>query len=46
MTFEVSGGLKLATLKDYLLPGVDALSVGALTHSAPRVDLSLKYKTI
>jgi nicotinate-nucleotide pyrophosphorylase (carboxylating) len=46
MTFEVSGGLKLSTLTDYLIPGVDALSIGALTHSAPRVDLSLKYRSL
>jgi len=46
MTFEVSGGLKLSTLADYLLPGVDAVSIGALTHSAPRVDLSLKYRSL
>lgn len=46
MIYEVSGGLKLSTLKDYLIPGVDALSIGALTHSAPRVDLSLKYKAL
>ena len=46
MTFEVSGGLKLSTLADYLIPGVDAVSIGALTHSAPRVDLSLKYRSL
>jgi len=46
MVYEVSGGLKLSTLQDYFILGVDALSIGALTHSAPRVDLSLKYKAI
>lgn len=44
MTFEASGGLRLETIKDYLISGVDALSIGALTYSAPRVDLSLKFK--
>ena len=43
MTFEVSGGLNLATLTEYLIEGVDALSMGALTYAAPRVDISLKY---
>lgn len=43
MTFEVSGGLNLNSLKDYLIEGVDALSMGSLTYSAPRVDISLKY---
>jgi nicotinate-nucleotide pyrophosphorylase (carboxylating) len=41
---EVSGGLSLATLADYALPGVDVLSVGALTHSAPAADLSLSVR--
>ncbi|HVS51772.1 MAG TPA: carboxylating nicotinate-nucleotide diphosphorylase [Opitutaceae bacterium] len=38
---EVSGGVTLATLRDYALPGVDVISIGALTHSAVAVDLSL-----
>lgn len=38
---EVSGGVRLETLLDYALPGVDVISVGALTHSAPAADLSL-----
>ena len=38
---EVSGGVRFETLLDYALPGVDVISVGALTHSAPAVDLSL-----
>jgi len=38
---EVSGGVKFATLRDYALPGVDVISIGALTHSAPAADLSL-----
>jgi nicotinate-nucleotide pyrophosphorylase (carboxylating) len=44
MTYEVSGGLKLDTIANYLIPGVDALSIGALTNAAPRVDISLKFK--
>jgi len=40
-TVEVSGGVKFATLRDYALPGVDVISIGALTHSAVAADLSL-----
>ncbi|HEY3757730.1 MAG TPA: carboxylating nicotinate-nucleotide diphosphorylase [Opitutaceae bacterium] len=38
---EVSGGVKFETLRDYAMAGVDVISVGALTHSAPAADLSL-----
>jgi nicotinate-nucleotide pyrophosphorylase (carboxylating) len=38
---EVSGNLSLATVHDYAAAGADILSVGALTHSAPALDLSL-----
>jgi nicotinate-nucleotide pyrophosphorylase (carboxylating) len=38
---EVSGGVRLGTLRAYALPGVDVISIGALTHSAPAADLSL-----
>ena len=38
---EVSGGIRFETLRDFALPGVDVISVGALTHSAPAADLSL-----
>jgi nicotinate-nucleotide pyrophosphorylase (carboxylating) len=38
---EVSGGVRLETVLDYALPGVDVISIGAMTHSAPAADLSL-----
>ena len=38
---EISGGVNLANLADYALPGVDVISVGALTHSAPAADFSM-----
>lgn len=38
---EVSGGIDLQTVRSKALPGVDLISVGALTHSAPAVDLSM-----
>jgi nicotinate-nucleotide pyrophosphorylase (carboxylating) len=39
---EASGGLTLDTAKAVAATGVDYISVGALTHSAPAVDLSLE----
>ncbi len=41
---EVSGGVTLATLPEYLIPGVHAISIGALTHSAAHVDISLEIE--
>ncbi len=38
---EVSGGVRFETLREFALPGVDVISIGALTHSAIAVDLSL-----
>ncbi len=41
---EVSGGITLATIADYARAGADLISVGALTHSAPAVDLGLDVR--
>ncbi len=38
---EVSGGVTLATVGAYAAAGPDRISVGALTHSAPALDLGL-----
>lgn len=38
---EVSGGVRLETVADFALAGVDVISVGALTHSAKAADLSM-----
>jgi nicotinate-nucleotide pyrophosphorylase (carboxylating) len=38
---EASGGVTLATAGDIARTGVDFLAVGALTHSAPSLDLGL-----
>jgi nicotinate-nucleotide pyrophosphorylase (carboxylating) len=38
---EASGGVSLATVGGISETGVDFISVGALTHSAPALDLSL-----
>ncbi len=40
-TLEASGGVTLHTVRDIAATGVDFVSVGALTHSAPALDLSL-----
>ncbi len=40
---EVSGGVTLDTVQDIALTGVDIISSGALTHSAPSVDLALDF---
>ncbi len=40
---EVSGGVTLKTIERIARTGVDAVSVGALTHSAPAADLSLEF---
>lgn len=39
---EASGGVTLATVRAIAETGVDYISVGALTHSAPALDLSLR----
>ena len=38
---EVSGGITIENVREYAATGVDSISVGALTHSAPAVDISL-----
>jgi len=39
---EVSGSMNLKTVRAYALAGADLISVGALTHSAVAVDLSMR----
>lgn len=39
---EASGGITLRTVRQYALAGVDRISLGALTHSAPAADVSLE----
>ncbi|MEI6811773.1 MAG: carboxylating nicotinate-nucleotide diphosphorylase [Actinomycetes bacterium] len=41
---EASGGLTLENAKSYASTGVDYLAVGALTHSAPVLDIGLDLK--
>ena len=41
---EASGGLTLENARAYASTGVDYLAVGALTHSAPVLDIGLDFK--
>ena len=41
VTLEASGGVNLATVRAIAETGVDVISVGALTHSAPVLDIGL-----
>jgi nicotinate-nucleotide pyrophosphorylase (carboxylating) len=41
---EISGGVTLARMSELAATGADYVSVGALTHSAPAVDLSLEIE--
>ena len=43
---EASGGVNLTTVRGIAETGVDWISVGALTHSAPGLDLSLALEAI
>jgi nicotinate-nucleotide pyrophosphorylase (carboxylating) len=42
---EASGGITLANVREIAESGVDYISVGALTHSAPALDLSMTLET-
>lgn len=42
---EASGGITLENIRKYALAGVDYISVGALTQSAPAVELSMRVTT-
>ncbi|WP_346537830.1 carboxylating nicotinate-nucleotide diphosphorylase [Micromonospora sp. DPT] len=42
---EATGGLTLAVAAEYAATGVDFLSVGALTHSSPILDIALDLRT-
>jgi nicotinate-nucleotide pyrophosphorylase (carboxylating) len=39
---EASGGIRKENLASYVKTGVDVISVGAITHSAPAIDLSME----
>ena len=41
VALEASGGITLATVGEVAATGVERISVGALTHSVPAVDIAL-----
>ncbi|MBI5535317.1 MAG: carboxylating nicotinate-nucleotide diphosphorylase [Deltaproteobacteria bacterium] len=43
---EVSGGVKLDRIRDLASAGVDVISAGALTHSAPAADIALDMELV
>lgn len=46
LKFEASGGVSLATVRAIAETGVDYISAGQLTHSAPSIDFSLELCAI
>ncbi len=43
---EASGGITIDRAAEVAATGVDAISLGCLTHSAPAIDLSLEWKSV
>jgi nicotinate-nucleotide pyrophosphorylase (carboxylating) len=41
---EASGGISLANVAEIARTGVERISIGALTHSAPALDLAFDWK--
>ncbi|MBA3441643.1 MAG: carboxylating nicotinate-nucleotide diphosphorylase [Pyrinomonadaceae bacterium] len=44
LLLEASGGITLENVRAYAEAGVDLISIGALTHSAPAMDISFKIQ--
>jgi nicotinate-nucleotide pyrophosphorylase (carboxylating) len=42
---EASGGVTLETVRSIALTGVERIAVGAITHSAPALDIGLDIET-
>ena len=42
ITLEASGNITLANIRSYAEAGVDRVAIGAITHSAPVLDLSMR----
>ena len=43
---EVSGGVRLENVREYADAGPDCIAIGALTHSAPAMDISLEIEPV
>ena len=41
---EASGGISLDNVRRFAETGIDRISIGALTHSAPILDISLEIQ--
>lgn len=39
---EISGGVNLSNIESYAKTGVERISIGSITHSAPALDISMK----
>lgn len=46
LTTEASGGITFANLADVAATGVDLISLGALTHSVPALDIGLDFEMV
>jgi nicotinate-nucleotide pyrophosphorylase (carboxylating) len=46
LRLEVSGGIDATNIRAYAETGVDYISVGALTHSAPAVDINFRIEPV
>ena len=46
MRLEVSGGIDATNIRAYAETGVDYISVGAVTHSAPAVDINFRIEPV
>jgi nicotinate-nucleotide pyrophosphorylase (carboxylating) len=46
MLCEASGGITIENLPDIAATGVDLISLGWLTHSAPILDIGLDFETL
>ncbi len=46
LLLEASGGITLATVRRVAETGVDRISVGAITHSAPALDIALDFEDL
>ena len=44
VALEASGGITINNAKAYAATGVNYLAIGALTHSAPALDIGLDFK--
>ena len=45
-TIEISGGVTLDRIPELSATGADFVSIGALTHSAPAIDISFEIEPV